>query len=264
MKEIAVKAAHEGGRVLLQKFGGVLDVGFKGAIDLVTEADRAAEEAVVGIIRHTFPRHAVLAEEAEHGLSEGEYRWIIDPLDGTTNYTHGFPWFAVSIALEVRGEVVIGVVYNPAHQELFVAEKGQGAYCNDVQIRVSDTRRLDRSLLATGFPYDRKESEVNNYDHFVNFQQAAQACRRPGAASLDLAYTAAGRFDGYWEMKLKPWDVAAGQLLVKEAGGRISNFAGGDFDIFSPEILASNGAVHREMIEVLRHGRCPESFTSKT
>ncbi len=257
MKEIAIKAAHEGGRVLLQKFGGVLDVGFKGAIDLVTEADRAAEEAVVGIIRHTFPRHAVLAEEAEHGLSEGEYRWIIDPLDGTTNYTHGFPWFAVSIGLEVEGEIVLGVVYNPFHQELFVAERGRGAFLNDIQIRVSSVASLDAALLATGFPYDRKHSAVNNYDHFVNFQQTAQACRRAGSASLDLAYLAAGRLDGFWEMKLKPWDVAAGKVLVEEAGGRISDFDGSPLDIKGKECLASNGMIHERMQEVLKSGRRP-------
>jgi myo-inositol-1(or 4)-monophosphatase len=165
--------------------------------------------------------------------------------------------FAVSIALAVEGEVRMGVVYNPFHHELFFAEKGGGAYLNDVQIRVSSTARLDRALLATGFPYDRKTSKVNNYDHFINFQQAAQACRRAGAASLDLAYTAAGRLDGYWEMKLKPWDVAAGQLLVKEAGGRISDFDGRDFDIYGTECLASNGRFHAEMQAILSHGRRP-------
>lgn len=257
MKEIAIRAAREGGRVLMQKFGSALRIDHKGAVDLVTEADRLAEKAVVGVIRHTFPRHAILAEESDHGAREGEYRWIVDPLDGTTNFAHGFPWFAVSVALQVRGEVVLGVIYNPAHQELFFAEKGQGAFCNEVQIRVSDTPRLCDSLLATGFPYDRKESKANNYDHFVHFQQAAQACRRPGAASLDLAYTAAGRFDGYWEMKLKPWDVAAGILLVQEAGGRVSDFDGAVCDICGCEVLASNGRIHREMEAILQQGTRP-------
>jgi myo-inositol-1(or 4)-monophosphatase len=257
MKAVAIQAAREGGRILMQKFGTALEIGFKGEIDLVTEADRAAEEMIVAVIRDTFPRHDILAEEADHGHSESPFRWIIDPLDGTTNYAHGFPWFAVSIALEAEGEIRLGVVYNPFHHELFFAEKGQGAYLNDIQIRVSTTARLDRAMLATGFPYDRKTSPVNNYDHFLNFQQEAQACRRAGAASLDLAYTAAGRLDGYWEMKLKPWDVAAGQLLVTEAGGRISDFSGRALDINGKEYLASNGLIHESMLTVLMRGKRP-------
>lgn len=257
MKKIAIAAAVEGGRVLMHKFGSALQISYKGEIDLVTEADREAEEVIVATLRGTFPRHAILAEEAEYGYYESIYRWIIDPLDGTTNYAHGFPWFAVSIALEVAGEIQLGVVYNPFHRELFVAEKGAGAYLNDVQLKVSKTSRLDRSMLATGFPYDRKTSSVNNYDHFVNFQQAAQACRRAGAASLDLAYVAAGRLDGYWEMKLKPWDVAAGQLLVKEAGGRVTDFDGQPLDINGNEYLASNGLIHESMMQVLMQGKRP-------
>jgi myo-inositol-1(or 4)-monophosphatase len=258
MKKIASAAAIEGGRVLMQKFGTALEIGYKGEIDLVTEADRAAEETIVSVIRDTFPRHDILAEEADHGHSDSMYRWIIDPLDGTTNYAHGFPWFAISIALEVEGEIRLGVVYNPFHHELFFAERGEGAYLNEVQIRVSTTARLDRAMLATGFPYDRKTSPVNNYDHFLNFQQEAQACRRVGAASLDLAYTAAGRLDGYWEMKLKPWDVAAGQLLVTEAGGRVSDFIGRPLDINGQECLASNGRIHDAMMSVLLRGKRPE------
>lgn len=257
MKKIAIEAAHAGGRVLMQKFGTTMQIMHKGEVDLVTEADRAAEEAIVATIRGTFPRHDVLAEEADYGHCESTYRWIIDPLDGTTNYAHGFPWFAVSIALEVAGEIRLGVIYNPFHHELFVAEKGGGAFLNDVQLRVSSTARLDRAMLATGFPYDRKTSPVNNYDHFVNFQQAAQACRRAGAASLDLAYVAAGRLDGYWEMKLKPWDVAAGQLLVTEAGGRATDFNGYPLDIDGREYLASNGLIHESMMAVLKQGNRP-------
>jgi myo-inositol-1(or 4)-monophosphatase len=257
MKKVAIEAALEGGRILMQKFGSALAVRHKGEVDLVTEADREAEETIVAAIRGTFPRHDILAEEADYGHCGSKYRWIIDPLDGTTNYTHGFPWFAVSIALEVAGVIRLGVVYNPFHRELFFAEKGEGAFLNDVQIRVSSTARLDDALLGTGFPYDRKTSPVNNYDHFVNFQQAAQACRRAGAASLDLAYTAAGRLDGYWEMKLKPWDVAAGQLLVTEAGGRVSDFAGLPLDINGRQCLASNGRLHEPLLNVLALGQWP-------
>jgi myo-inositol-1(or 4)-monophosphatase len=257
MKQVAIEAALEGGRILMQKFGSALAVSHKGEVDLVTEADREAEATIVAAIRGTFPRHDILAEEADYGQSGSTYRWIIDPLDGTTNYTHGFPWFAVSLALEVAGVIRLGVVYNPFHRELFFAEKGEGAFLNDVQIQVSATSRLDLAMLGTGFPYDRKTSPANNYDHFVNFQQAAQACRRAGAASLDLAYTAAGRLDGYWEMKLKPWDVAAGQLLVTEAGGRVTDFNGGPLDIYGKECLASNGRFHEEMTSVLQRGTRP-------
>ncbi len=257
MKEIAIHAAHAGGSILKQKFGGALEIRHKGAIDLVTDADRAAEDAIVASIRSTFPRHDILAEEADHGRRDSSYCWIIDPLDGTTNFAHGFPWFAVSIALQVEGEVVLGVVYNPLLEELFVAEKGQGAFLNGSALRVSTIDRLDQALLATGFAYDHKENPVNNYDHFLHFQQAAQACRRAGVASLDLACTAAGRYDGFWEMKLKPWDVAAGQLLVTEAGGIVSDFSGGPFELSGPEYLASNGRLHAAMQEVLSHGRRP-------
>ncbi|OHB25830.1 MAG: inositol monophosphatase [Desulfuromonadaceae bacterium GWC2_58_13] len=257
MREIAVKAAIKGGKVLMQKFGRVLSVSRKGAVDLVTDADREAEEAIVSVLRGTFPRHDILAEEADYGHIDSKYRWIIDPLDGTTNYAHGFPWFAVSIALEVEGAVDLGVIYNPFYRKMFVAEKGKGAFLNDIQIFVSSTGQLSESLLATGFPYDRKESPVNNYDHFVHFQMAAQACRRAGSASLDLAYLAAGRFDGYWEMKLKPWDVAAGKLLVEEAGGRMSDFDGQPFDIYGQECLASNGVIHEQMRQVLQTGLRP-------
>ncbi len=257
MKKIAIKAARRGGRLLMQKFGKVLEVRHKGAVDLVTDADRAAEVAIVEVLRGTFPRHDILAEESDYGRVESDYRWIIDPLDGTTNYAHGFPWFAVSIALEVRGEIKVGVVYNPFHQEMFVAEKGKGAFLNEIQIRVSPVKKLDEALLATGFPYDRKESPVNNFDHFVNFQMAAQGCRRAGAASLDLAYVAAGRLDGYWEMKLKPWDVAAGKLLVEEAGGRITDMGGAPFDIYGQECLANNALIHDAMIQVADKGARP-------
>jgi myo-inositol-1(or 4)-monophosphatase len=257
MREIGLQAAREGGKALLRKFGGALEIFHKGSVDLVTDADHASEAAIVSVIRRTFPRHDILAEEDSYGRSDSIYRWIIDPLDGTTNFAHGFPFFAVSIALEVAGEVVLGIVYDPFHQELFLAEKGKGAYLNNVQLRVSTVGRLDEALLATGFPYDRKESRANNYDHFLHFQQTAQACRRAGAASLDLAYTAAGRLDGYWEMKLMPWDVAAGGLIVEEAGGKVTDFEGKALDIYGKEVVASNGLIHEVMIPVLAEGARP-------
>ncbi len=258
MKEIILEAAREGGKILMQKFGRIDMILHKGEVDLVTEADKEAESAIVGVLRRIFPLHDILAEEADHGRNASRYRWVIDPLDGTTNYAHGFPWFAISIALEVEGNITHGAVYNPVHDEFFYAEKGQGAWLNDIPLRVSTIAHLKDALIATGFPYDRKTSLVNNLDHFTHFQQAAQACRRAGAASLDLVNTAAGRLDGYWEMKLKPWDVAAGKLIVEEAGGRVSDFDGNPLDIYGRECLASNGLIHQEMIGILRRGRRPD------
>lgn len=255
--ETAIRAAEAGGAVLMEKFGTKIRIEHKGEVDLVTEADKAAEAAIIAVIRTAFPEHDILAEEGDYGQRESDHCWIIDPLDGTTNYAHGFPWFAVSIGLQTAGDIVAGVVFNPCNGELYVAGKGKGATLNGQPLSVSSTSELDQSLLATGFPYDRKSSRANNYDHFVNFQQAAQACRRPGVASLDLACTAAGRFDGYWEMKLKPWDVAAGMLLVSEAGGTLSDFSGEAADPFKPEIVASNGLVHRQMLDVLAAGKRP-------
>jgi myo-inositol-1(or 4)-monophosphatase len=257
MREIILEAARVGGQILMQHFGKSFRVSHKGEVDLVTEVDRAAETAIVAVLRRTFPNHDILAEEEDHGRRSSQFRWIIDPLDGTTNYAHGFPWFAVSIALEVDGKITHGVVYNPYNNELFFAEKDKGTFLNNTPVRVSDVPRLSDALLATGFPYDRKTSPCNNYDHFVHFQQQARACRRAGSASLDLACVAAGRFDGYWEMKLKPWDVAAGNLLVEEAGGRMSDFGGQPFSVYGSECLASNGAIHQEMIAVLYRGIRP-------
>ncbi|RME37728.1 MAG: inositol monophosphatase [Deltaproteobacteria bacterium] len=257
MKQIAIQAAEAGGRVLLEKFGRQQQIDFKGEVDLVTDADRVAEKTIVDFLSGTFPRHDILAEEGAEIDNGSDYRWIIDPLDGTTNYAHGLPWWAVSIALTCQGEVVLGVIHVPCSGEMFVAEKGRGCTLNGRPVKVSATNRLDQALLATGFPYDRRTSEANNFDHFTRFQREARACRRAGSACLDLAYTACGRFDGYWEMKLKPWDVAAGLLMVAEAGGRVSDFAGGPTGIESREFLASNGLIHDQMIAVLRRGRRP-------
>ncbi len=257
VKQVGLEAAAAAGDVLARMFGGPLDIRHKGEVDLVTEADRAAEEAAVRVIRRSFPGHGILAEEGDYGTGDSGCRWILDPLDGTTNFAHGFPWFAVSLAYEEEGEVRFGVVLHPLFKELFRAERGGGAFLNDRPLRVSATSRLDQALLATGFPYDRKKSRANNYDHFVRFQQAAQACRRPGAAALDLACTAAGRFDGYWEMKLKPWDLAAGTLLVEEAGGRVTDFGGDPCRLDGAEVLASNGLLHGAMVDLLRLGERP-------
>ena len=259
MKDLIIKAACEAGILLMDNFERGIRVEFKGKYDLVTEADRQSEALIAGLIRERFPEHDILAEEEDYGQFNSEYRWIIDPLDGTTNFAHGFPWFAVSIALEVRGRLTLGVVYNPYVGELYFAERGQGSFLNERRLQVSETRILERALLATGFAYDHKSCKANNYDYFARFQKEAQACRRPGVASLDLASVAAGRFDGFWEMKLKPWDLAAGILLVEESGGRVSDFDGNPMTLDSLECLASNVLIHEEMQRILQPGCRPHA-----
>src|SRR2546421_7193901 len=254
MLDFAIQTARDAGRILAERFGRAsLRVQNKGDIDLVTEADLAAERLIVERIRSHYPRHAILAEEAGDVAREGpasDYKWIVDPLDGTTNYAHGYPCFCVSIGLEHKGELEIGVVYDPIRDEMFAAERGQGASLNGRRISVSRTLNLSAALLCTGFPYDvRERNEFAR--HFANFIMAAQGVRRDGAAALDLAYVAAGRFDGFWEEGLKPWDVAAGALILEEAGGRGSNYQGGALNIYLPPIVASKGLVHGQMMQVL-------------
>jgi len=255
MLNFAIQTAREAGRVLAERFGRTLEITNKSELDLVTESDLASERLIIDRIKSHYPRHAILAEES--GASEpadrekeSDWRWIIDPLDGTTNYAHGYPCFCVSIGLERKGQLEIGVVYDPMRDEMFTAERGQGAALNGRRIHVSPAPTLAGALLCTGFPYDvRERSEFAR--HFANFIMAAQGVRRDGAAALDLAYVAAGRFDGFWEEGLKPWDVAAGALIVAESGGRISNYRGEPFNIYTPPVIASNGRVHEEMMRVL-------------
>lgn len=251
IKECAVKAARKAGRMLAEHLGKAGKVEYKGAVDLVTEMDRRAESMIINEIRGGFPDHGILTEESKELKTGSGFKWIIDPLDGTTNYAHGFPMFCVSIAFEESGTVKLGVVYNPMLDELFLAEKGGGASLNGSKIRVSDTDTLDKSLLATGFPYDIRVSNRNNIDHFAAFATRGQAIRRAGSAALDLSYTACGRFDGFWEMKLRPWDVAAASLVVEEAGGKVTDFKNAAFSIYDDECLASNGRIHDQMLGVL-------------
>lgn len=231
--------------------GTGFDIEHKGAIDLVTEVDLASEKLIREAISTYYPRHEILAEEGGLTESKSEYRWIVDPLDGTTNYAHGYPMFCVSIALERGGETILGVVYDPMREELFSAEPGAGAALNNRAIRVSRTDQLMQSILSTGFPYDIRTSKLTNLDHWANFAMNAQALRRDGAAALDLCYVACGRFDGFWELSLSPWDTAAGALIVTEAGGRVTDFRGGRFSNYKPEVVASNGLIQDRMIEVL-------------
>jgi len=249
----AREVAKAAGRFLKENLSGSLNrVDYKGEIDLVTEADRRAEEMIINALASRFPQISILAEEGGEAGHYSGMRWIIDPLDGTTSYAHRLPHFCVSIALEIDGLLRLGIVYNPCLDECFSAINGQGAFLNDEKISVSGTRELKKSLLATGFPYDRAESDRNNVDYFNAFILKIQGIRRMGSAALDLCYTAAGRFDGYWEMKLSPWDCAAGAVIVQEAGGTITDFSGGVFSIYSKEVLASNGLIHQQMIDILR------------
>jgi myo-inositol-1(or 4)-monophosphatase len=249
--KLASEAARQAGKVLREGLGKRKRIEYKGEINLVTEIDRRAERVITKLISARYPEHAILAEEGEGKKGRTGYKWIIDPLDGTTNYAHGYPCFCSSIALEQEGEVILGVVYDPLRDELFSAEKAKGAYLNGKRISVSSTGRLIRSLLATGFTYDIKRDQ-RNLKHFRNFILSSQAIRRDGSAALDLCYLGAGRFDGFWEMKLSAWDVAAGALIVGEAGGKVTDFRGGKFSIYSREILASNGRIHQEMIRILQ------------
>jgi myo-inositol-1(or 4)-monophosphatase len=251
----ARKAALEAGKMLKLGLNERSEVTFKGAVDLVTNFDNRAQEMIFSRLRESFPEHGFLAEEGLNHGEHREFRWIIDPLDGTTNYAHGVPIFCVSIGLEFQGKIILGVVYDPMQDELFHALAGEGAFRNGKEIHVSSESDLGRSLLATGFPYDVRVSPVNNAVHFDNFLTRAQAVRRCGSAALDLCYVACGRFDGFWELKLHPWDVAAGGLIVREAGGRLSDFDGREFDIHKPEALATNGLIHEQMMQVLQMGK---------
>ncbi len=253
--DVARSAALKAGSILREHISEPGQVKHKGAIDLVTEMDRLSERSIVEDILRAFPEHGILAEEDARIESASAYRWIIDPLDGTTNYAHGYPNFAVSLGVERDGEAVVGVVYDPMRDELFSAVRGEGARLNSRQIGVSRVAQLIGSLLATGFPYDRAVSAENNLDYFNALIMASQEVRRSGSASLDLCSVAAGRLDGFWELKLRPWDVAAGSLIVRESGGVVTDLDGAGFTIESGEIAASNGIIHDQIIEILRNVR---------
>lgn len=254
MLNFAIETAREAGQILLEKFGRKLNVSKKGDINLVTEADLASEKLIIERVKSYYPKHAILAEESGDAvLLDGvnTWKWIIDPLDGTTNFAHGYPCFCVTIALEHDGEIVIGVTFDPTRNELFAAERGKGATLNNKPIRVSDTEKLSESLIVTGFPYNFKEKE-NFARHLTDFLLHSRGVRRDGSAAIDMAYVACGRFDGFWEEGLNPWDVAAGYLLIEEAGGQVTYYNGEKYNIYSPPICGSNGLIHGEMLKVLK------------
>jgi myo-inositol-1(or 4)-monophosphatase len=252
---VAIESAKEAGRFLKLNLGKVKNIeSKKEEINLVTEIDKGSEKKIIDFLKSRFPNHSILAEESGETNLGSDFKWIIDPLDGTTNYTHSFPVFCVSIALEFKGEVILGVVYDPNLDELFYAEKGKGAFLNGKRISVSKTDKLIKSMLATGFPYNVKENPDNCIEHFVNFLMEVQAIRRLGSAALDLVYVACGRLDGFWEVNLNPWDTAAGKIIVEEAGGKVTDFYGNDFNIYTKGIVASNGLIHEQMLEVIKKG----------
>ena len=249
--EAALEAARRAGGVLRDGFGTRHRIEYKGEVDLVTETDGLAEEAIREVLLGAFPSYGVLGEEGGETSGEDDARWIVDPIDGTTNFAHGFPTFAVSIALEKAAEVVLGVVYDPINEETFVAERGRGARLNDEGISVSDTDELVRALVVTGFPYERDEVPAA-VDLFGRFATRAQGMRRLGSAALDLCYVAAGRLDAYYERGIHAWDVAAAGLILEEAGGRVTDYRGRPFEMEGPEMVASNGPLHPALVELTR------------
>lgn len=246
---------EEAGKVLLRYFNKSFRIDrkdpFEGSIDIVTDADRASETLIMEAIQREFPGHDLLTEETPTDRSGSSWLWIVDPLDGTINFAHGFPAFCISIAVMEQGRLLAGMVYDPLRRDSFFAARGYGAYFNDKQIHVSTADRMDRSLVATGFPYDRAISPENNLAEFCNVCTKVQGVRRAGSAALDLAYVAAGRLDGFWELKLKPWDMAAGMLLVQEAGGKVTDRNGQPTDVYTNSVVATNGHIHDSLVGLL-------------
>ena len=247
--EVAVAAAKAAGEVLRSGFGQRQEVRYKGEVDLVTEADEKAEQKIKATLQEAFPAYEILTEESGRLPGQGDYRWIVDPLDGTTNYAHGLPLFSVSVALERAGEVVLGVVHDPMAQETYAAERGNGATLNGRLIKVSDTEELIQALLATGFPYERDDMSAT-LDLFGRFAVLTQSMRRLGSAALDMCYVGAGRLDGYYERGIQAWDIAAGSVILEEAGGKVTNYRGGQLDLEGREVVASNGLLHPALVDV--------------
>jgi myo-inositol-1(or 4)-monophosphatase len=264
--QAALQAAGAAGELLKNGFRGEFEVVYKGDIDPVTALDHQSEDLVFGILKEAFPAYAFLGEEDHHALESGRPVWIVDPLDGTSNFSRGYPFFSVSIALHREGETVLGVVYSPLHDDLFVAQKGIGAWLNGAPIRVSSTRELGRALIASGFPYDVWTARRDNLAEWSYFTKRVFSPRCDGCASLDLCYVARGTYDAYWELDLAPWDMAAGALVVAEAGGLLSGTSGEPFDPFGSSVLAATPYLHGQILEQLliagQEDRDSDSYTS--
>jgi myo-inositol-1(or 4)-monophosphatase len=244
--EVAIDTAQEAGRILLEEFSRPPQISYKGDVDLVTQADKRSENAIVSRLTKYFPEHSIAAEEGTGKEKSSDFRWHVDPLDGTTNFAHGYPCFSVSIALSENDTMLAAVVFNPVYNELFAAAHGEGATLNGKKISVSKNSTLATSLLCTGFPVHNRQGSPN-LQYYGDFTMASHGVRRDGSAALDLAFVAAGRFDAFWEFGLKKWDTAAGILLVTEAGGRVSDFEGKPYKLGGPLVLATNGLIHDEM-----------------
>ena len=256
---VAKEAALAAGKILMEGFGTSFKISNKEGINnLVTEYDNKSEKFIINYIQNKFSEHSFLAEESggTGSMDTGKIRWIIDPLDGTVNFAHALPIFSISIAAELDGDLLCGVIYNPVLDELFIAEKGKGAFLNDSPIFVSKSAQFETSFLVTGFPYNIKHNPCRCIDHFISIILNGIPVRRLGSAALDLAYVACGRFDGFWEINLNPWDVAAGVLLVREAGGIVSQYDNSEYSIFSQSLLATNGLIHEQISDVLNKCSC--------
>lgn len=245
--------AQTAGEIIRGYFGKNFSVEFKSDVkNLVTQADKESEKAIIEFIKKKYPLHGILAEESGSQSKESDYLWVIDPLDGTSNFAHGLPIFSVSIGLQFKREIVAGVVYDIMRDKLYSAEKGSGAFRDNVRISVSKNSIIEKSFLVTGFPYNINENPENAFEKFIAMTKSARAVRRLGSAAIDFCYVAEGVFDGFWEVHLNPWDICAGKLLVEEAGGVVTDFIGQPIDIFDKTILASNGIIHKKMISILR------------
>ena len=256
-KKVAIDAALKAGSYIIKKVGKVKNVRYKGDINIVTEVDKKAESIVVNTIKDKFPCHNIIAEEGSYekrscSSRASEFSWFIDPLDGTTNFLHGFPVFCVSIALAYKNRIILGVVYDPTRPELFYAEEAKGAYLNKKRIHVSKIRNIKKAMLATGFAYNVRQARNNNINNFIRVVKSVQALRRAGSAAIDLCYVACGRFDGFWELCLHPWDTAAGLLIAEEAGGKVTKMDGSKYNIYDKDILASNSKIHSQLQRILQ------------
>lgn len=253
IRGVLIQAANAGGAVIAHYFDGVFKIENKSTInDLVTEVDKHAEKAIIDIIKLHFPTHSVISEEVGELMQDSDYEWIIDPIDGTVNFAHAIPICCVSIGVRHKGQMILGAVFNPIMKEFFFAEKGKGAYLNDMKISVSKKSDFKKACLVTGFPYKWPKSYVHPIKVFERFIMEGLPVRRLGSAAIDLCWVACGRFDGFWEYNLNPWDIAAGYLIVEEAGGKITNFDGDPYNVNDKETLATNGIIHDDMLKLIR------------